>query len=274
MRDQPPSRAAPEWRPQGWRRRRDALDPRYRRRCLDQLEPRVPAAERQQRRPVAIEAQRLDGNRVIDRRCRVEIAVDKGQEHLGAAVGALGDAARRVPIGDRVLARRAQAEKRLEGASLSVWRGGGDRLDRIHLGRADPARVRHHPVFGCQVVEADRLGPLAEQVDDRGAARGQTFRRRPRAPARRGAVQINEYFEMVPHPTQGLRRQSVKSKNRNFSGKGEVFSQQSITQERLRADTAAATSPASNPTARIVSAEHDDRRRVGRAGRRRATETE
>ena len=96
---------------------------------------------------------------------RVEVEVDKRQEYLSPTVTTLSHLARGVPICRRLVAwGLPQTKKRPINSARSVRSGSGDCFYRIDFSRTGAARIRHYPIFGSAMIEADRLGQLGKQI--------------------------------------------------------------------------------------------------------------
>jgi hypothetical protein len=55
------------------------------------------------------------------------------------------------------------------GLVLAVRRCRRHLVDRINLQRFRPSRIRNHTILALRLGEADRLGPLPEEIDHRRA---------------------------------------------------------------------------------------------------------
>src|SRR5882724_5933667 len=143
--------------------------------AFDEAYFRTTAAEWKSRRQVAVEAESIDRQDGLGRRCGVEAGVVRGDIHLAAGKRRRAIAPNGVVKTPRRISIRIGVSEAIEwapGSRAAVGTGFTHSLDLPDLHCRRAASVRYDAILGLGMGKRYRLAALREQVDYRHAAEG------------------------------------------------------------------------------------------------------
>src|SRR5271166_921372 len=237
MRNQMPEPARAQRGAQRRGRRRQAGKARDRGEAFDEAEFRAPATERQSRRQIAVETERVDRQDGPGRDPGVEAGVVGGEINLTAGqlryriapngmVKAPGRLAIRIAAGQTI--------ERPPWSGAAVRAGFAHPLDLPDLHCCRAARIGYDAVLGLGMGERNRLATLREEVDDRRAAEGQRIRADGSLEFRQRAVEIGEDLQATSAGEQGLGLYLCEVDEQKFLGKGKIFAEKAEARKAAR----------------------------------------